>query len=83
MRRIDLVTQLIDTHPDLREFKDEKGRTLLMYLAFQGANQLLNSLLQRGVDVKEEDEDDLNAYDWAVLGSNFEGGTSIMKAMIK
>lgn len=71
-----LVDNLLVKYPRLIELRDKQGRTLLMIVAYLGSPGIVNYFISfhviatQNIDIEAVDDDELNAYDWAVLGGN-------------
>jgi ankyrin repeat protein len=82
-----MVGVLLDTFPRLLELRDRRGRTLLMMAAYIGNPTIINYLISFYVianpilDPNVEDEDGLNAHDWAVLGGSEFSRSLLIKVM--
>ncbi len=81
------VNALLDKFPKLADLRDKRGRTLLMMAAYLSDPSIMNYLVSFYVianpiiDPNVEDEDGLNAHDWAVLGGNEFSRSLLMKVM--
>jgi len=71
-----LLNRLLDRFPRLLELKDKGNRNILMMAAYYSKPNIVSYLIAFHVianptlDPEAVDDDELTAYDWAVLGGN-------------
>jgi len=71
-----MLNALLDKFPRLLTIKNKQGQNLLMLAAYYSQPSIFNYLVSVFVianpclDPDEVDNEDLTAYDWAVLGGN-------------
>jgi len=81
------INTLLDRFPRLIELRDKRGRTLLMMAAYLSDPTIMNYLVSfyvianPSLDPNVEDEEGLNAHDWAVLGGNEFNRSLLIKVM--
>tara|TARA_Y100000310_G_scaffold261924_2_gene271465 strand:+ start:2519 stop:2902 length:384 start_codon:yes stop_codon:yes gene_type:complete len=73
-----VVLKMLNDNVGLSACADATGRTLLMYAAYAGSNNIVkmfldNELIPPGV----EDLSGFTAFDWATLGGNLQGAQMI------
>ena len=71
-----LVNALLDKFPRLLELKDKSNRNILMMAAYSSKPNIMSYLIafhviaNPNLDPEAVDDEELTAYDWAVLGGN-------------
>jgi ankyrin repeat protein len=82
-----LMNALLDKFPKLIAMRNKSGHNLLMMAAYYSQPNIVNYLISFYVianpmiDPEEKDNDELTAYDWAVLAGNEFARSLLSKVM--
>jgi len=82
-----LMNTLLDKFPKLITMKNKSGHNLLMLAAYYSHPNIINYLISfhvianPSIDPDEKDNDELTAYDWAVLSGNEFARSLLSKVM--